>query len=406
MKPRVLFVNNVVYLPGEGGYKRTLYLFDMMRAAGYPVTLMTSNFNHYSKNVRDLERFRSEHPDVGDIRFLTVPPYKKNISLKRYYSEWVWKNKFKKWLTDNIDDYDVIYMNMPDYEQINSVKGLCHKRGKKIILDIRDLRPEAFHVMVKNDTLFKILFYWMRVAADKAYACADELVAVSKEYLDIALRVNKKSKHPTVVYIGSILDKFYDGIKKYSGSINKGQDEFWGIYAGTLGESYDLETVILASKLVKEKGLTNYRLKILGQGPSEEHLKNYAASIQADNVDFVGFVDYERMAAYLSKSDVTINAIKKNASQSIINKVADYFAAGKPMLNSCCCQEQLDMVTEYNVGYNYEPGNAENLADYIFEIAANPGKRETMGDNAKALATKLFDRRNSYKKIIELIESV
>ena len=170
-KRRVLFVNNVVYLPGEGGYKRTLYLFDMMRNMGYPVTLITSNFNHYKKQVRDLDKFKKEYPDCGDIRFIKVPPYTTNISLKRYYSEWVWTFKFKNWLKKHIDKYDVVYMNMPDYDQINAVKGICEKHGKKIILDVRDLRPEAFHVMIKNDRLFKIFFYWMRVSADRAYAC-------------------------------------------------------------------------------------------------------------------------------------------------------------------------------------------------------------------------------------------
>lgn len=405
-KRRVLFVNNVVYLPGEGGYKRTLYLFDMMRNMGYQTTLVTSNFNHYKKEVRDLDCFKKEHPDSGDIRFIKVPAYKTNISLKRYYSEWVWTFKFKKWLKEHIEDYDVIYMNMPDYDQINAVKGLCKKHGKKIILDVRDLRPEAFHVMIKNDTLFRILFYWMRVSADNAYKCADELVAVSEEYLHIAQRVNRKSKNPAVVYIGAILDKFYEGIQKYASDIDKHVDDIWVTYAGTLGESYDLDTVIAAAKKAKEKGLKDLKLKILGQGPSEEHLKKYASEICADNVDFVGFVDYEKMAAYLSKSDMTINAIKKQASQSIINKVADYFAAGIPMLNSCCCQEQLDMVDNYRVGINYEPGNVDELCDCIIKLAKDEELRTEMGKNARKLAEEKFDRRNSYKELINRIDTV
>ena len=405
-KRRVLFVNNVVYLPGEGGYKRTLYLFDMMRNMGYQTTLITSNFNHYKKEVRDLDKFKREHPDSGDIRFIKVPPYKTNISLKRYYSEWVWTFKFKKWLKEHIDEYDVIYMNMPDYDQINAVKGLCKKHGKKIILDVRDLRPEAFHVMIKNDTLFKILFYWMRVSADNAYKCADELVAVSEEYLKIAQRVNRKSKNPAVVYIGAIIDKFYEGIQKYADGIDKPKDEIWATYAGTLGESYDLNTVIDAAKIVADDGRYKLRLKIIGQGPSADSLKQYAEHHGVSNVDFIGFVDYEMMAAWLSKSDFTINAIKKKASQSIINKVADYFAAGIPMLNSCCCQEQLDMVDNFKVGVNYEPGDAQGLADIIIKLAGDEALRKEMGANARKLAESKFDRRNSYKELINRIDTV
>lgn len=124
------------------------------------------------------------------------------------------------------------------------------------------------------------------------------------------------------------------------------------------------------------------------------------------NVDFVGFVDYEMMAAYLSKSDMTINAIKRNASQSIINKVADYFAAGIPMLNSCCCQEQLDMVTEYNVGLNYEPENVQSMVDAINKLASDDNLRKEMGENARKLAVDKFDRSNSYKVLIDRIDNV
>ena len=38
-------------------------------------------------SVRDVEKFKSEYPDYSDIVFLHMPAYKKNISLKRYYSE-------------------------------------------------------------------------------------------------------------------------------------------------------------------------------------------------------------------------------------------------------------------------------------------------------------------------------
>ena len=112
------------------------------------------------------------------------------------------------------------------------------------------------------------------------------------------------------------------------------------------------------------------------------------------------------MAAYLSKTDITINNIKKNASQSIINKVSDYFASGKPMLNSCRNEEMQWLISNFKTGLNYE---AENVDDFIrkFEVLYNDKDlRIEMGRNARKLAEKKFDRKNSYKKIIEIIENV
>ena len=112
------------------------------------------------------------------------------------------------------------------------------------------------------------------------------------------------------------------------------------------------------------------------------------------------------MAALLSKSDITINAIKKTASQSIINKVADYFAAGIPMLNGCECKEQQEMVEKYNVGLNYESENPDSLASQIIVLINNENQRLTMGKNARQLALDKFDRRTSYLEILRRIDEI
>lgn len=403
-KRRVLLVNNVVYLPGEGGYKRTMFMYDMMKRLGYPVTLVTGDFNHYKKSVRDVEKFKKDYPDYSDIVFLHMPKYKKNISLKRYFSEKYWSSKFNKWFKINAKNFDVVFFSDIDYNL--PVDKICIKHGIKKIVDIRDLRPEAFKVVVKNDLLYRILFFPMKLKANKAYACADEFVSVSKEYLDRGLSANSKSQNPAVVYLGSTLERFFEGVEKYSGEISKPEGEFWVSYAGTLGESYDLFTLIEAAKKLESIYGSKIKVKILGQGPDEEKLKKYTKKIDAKNVEFIGFLPYEKMAAFLCASDVTVNAIKKNASQSIINKVADYFAAGIPMLNSCTCQEQRDMVDDYQVGINYEAEDAESLTETICKLVEDPILCKKYGENAKKLALEKFDRRTSYLEILKRIDEV
>jgi glycosyltransferase involved in cell wall biosynthesis len=111
------------------------------------------------------------------------------------------------------------------------------------------------------------------------------------------------------------------------------------------------------------------------------------------------------MAAYLSKTDITINNIKKNASQSIINKVSDYFASGKPMLNSCRNEEMQWLITHFNTGLNYEAENVDDFIDKFEILFADKGLRESMGANSRKLALQLFDRKTSYLKIIDVIEN-
>lgn len=403
---RILFYNSAVYLPGEGGYKRTMYLFDMMRGMGYDVTLVTSDFNHYAKKKRDVAKFRREYPDYSDVVILPAIPYTKNISIKRWISGKLFKKTFIKWFKKNYNDYDLVYTNMPGAGTNIAMSKICKKNNIKMIVDVRDLQPEVFRVLLKQEWLYKIVTFRMKLKADKAYNTADELLAVSNEYLQRGLSANSHCRNPKVVYIGAVLDKFYNGIEKYASGIHKPEGEMWATYAGTLGTTYDLYTLIDVAKSLQNKGLKNIRFKILGQGPEAEPLKLYAKNNKVENVDFIGFVDYEMMAAYLSKSDMTINSLKARASQSIINKVADYFAAGIPILNGSLCKEMQDLVDDYKAGLNFEPENVESLEKAILYIINNPEKSKEFGVNAKTLALEKFDRKTSYLAIIKTIEEV
>ena len=405
-KKRTLLINGAVYLPGEGGYKRTMYLFDMMRRMGYSVTLLTSDFNHYAKKVRDVKKFREDYPEYNDIEIVHMPSYSKNISLKRYYSEKVHANNIKKWCKQHISEYDVVMVSMPAIGTIKKIHPMCEKHGVKMLIDVRDLRPESFRVVVKNELLYKIMFWGMKRSADRAYSYADEMVAVSEEYLARGMSCNHKAKDPVAVYIGSALEKFDDGVRKYAKDIIKPENEIWVTYAGTLGASYDLLTLIKAAKVIQEDPNNQVRIKILGQGPDES---KYRQAVKAEGVrivEFLGFKPYEEMAAFLSKSDMTINSVKKNGSQSIINKVADYFAAGIPMINGCSCKEQQIMVDQYQVGLNYEPENVDSLVEVIRTLAADSKKRQVYGENARNLAMIKFDRKNSYLEIIKRIDNM
>ncbi|GAG71497.1 unnamed protein product, partial [marine sediment metagenome] len=96
----------------------------------------------------------------------------------------------------------------------------------------------------------------------------------------------------------------------------------------------------------------------------------------------------------------------KRSKGSITNKIGDYLAAGLPILNSSRNNEFMKIVVDYEVGFNYMPGNCEELEKYIKLLYNNQNKRIQFGKNARKLAEQYFNRRDSYKKIYELIEKI
>lgn len=401
---RVLFINGCVYLPGEHALKRTFYLFDMMLGNGYDVYFLTSDFNHYDKTKRNVNEFLLRYPQYKNhISFIAMAAYKRNISINRFASVWNFESCAIKWLKDHKDNYDMIYISLPTLHLAGSVRKFCEDNNIKIIIDVNDLWPEAFRIVFKNNILYRICTFPIKKLADKGYKSADCVIAVSDEYKNRALLYNQKAVTSKTVYLGAMIERFDSGVRRYAHQIEKPDNEFWIAYAGTIGASYDIKTIIDAAVYLYEHGYSQIRFKILGQGPDETYLRKYAKKVNASNVDFMGFLEYEKMAAYLFKSDLMVNCLKKRASQSVINKISDYFASGHPVINSCSSREMQDMIENNNVGLNYEAESVEEAVKVILQIYNNVHMAFEMGKRSRELALEKFDRRKTHLELQDML---
>jgi glycosyltransferase involved in cell wall biosynthesis len=206
--------------------------------------------------------------------------------------------------------------------------------------------------------------------------------------------------------VGNDLERFDAGAKENMERVGKLPEEFWVTYAGTIGTSYDIRTLLLAGEELANRGYSKIRIKILGGGPLKEELEALAAKRQIYNVEFVGYAPYERMAAYLTRSDVVVNSFVRKAPQSIVTKIGDYLASGKAMINTCMSPEFRKKVETDGFGINIEPENVEVLADAIVQLYEQEQLRLQMGENARKIAKEQFDRKIAYKQIVALVKEV
>ena len=232
------------------------------------------------------------------------------------------------------------------------------------------------------------------------------IIGTSDEYRDRPLKNQKLDVPRKTVYVGNEIAEFDRGVEKYGPEIQKPEGEFWVSYAGTIGTSYDIRTMVLAGKELLDRGMSQIKFKILGGGPLKDELENLAKEQGCVNVEFVGYAPYPKMAAYLAKSDILVNSFVKKAPQSIVTKIGDYLAAGKPMINTCMSPEFRQKVENDGFGINILPEDVKILADAIAELYEDRDGCRIMGEKARKIAEEQFDRPESYKKIIELIEEL
>lgn len=200
------------------------------------------------------------------------------------------------------------------------------------------------------------------------------------------------------------MDVFDDGVRKYRKEFEKPAGEFRVTYAGSIGKSYDVKTLVDAAKVIEKKSLSDIKFYILGTGPLKEELEQYAKEIKCDNVIFMGYVEYQKMAAFLSESDLLVNSYIKSAPQSIVTKIGDYLSAGKPIINTLSSPEFCKMVEEYDFGVNVEAEDAEKLVEAILKLHQNASLGEKFSFNARRCAEERFDRKVGYRRVVEMVE--
>ncbi len=395
----ILIIAHFTQIPGEYGNGRFNYIAEKIDKTDTYVELVTSSFSHRTK----MQRTIAKHQMIKDINYkltmLYEPGYKKNVSIKRFYSHYIIGKSLKHYLATRKKP-DVIYCAVPSLDAAKVATKYAKKNNIKLIIDVQDLWPEAFKMVFNIPLISNIILWPIKRKAEYIYRNADDIVAVSQTYIDRAIKVNKKCKKGHAVFLGTEL-LYFDNLAKENKSLNKVEGEIRIVYIGTLGHSYDLTNVIDALKLVKEQGFSNIKFIVIGDGPLNSKFQNYAKEKNVDVV-FCGRLDYGKVAGMLMSCDIAVNPIKKGSAGSIINKVGDYAAAGLPVLNTQESSEYRNLVNKYKIGLNCE-NDPNDLAEKLLVLYSSSELRKEMGYNNRRLADMKFDRKFTYSIIVELI---
>ena len=370
----------------------------MLCEKDYKVEIVTSSFAHMEKKQREFLK-----QNVADLEFeyttIYEPGYPKNVCVRRFYSHYIMGINLKKYLKKRKKP-DVIYCAIPSFDVASVAATYARKNKIRFIIDVQDLWPEAFEMVFNMPIISDIVFAPMKKKANIAYRQADEVIAVSDTYKNRALQVNKKCKIGHTIFLGTSLERFDRAASNKNKEYVK--KEIWLAYCGTLGHSYDIRCAIDAMAILKERGYSKICLVLMGDGPLRIAFEKYAIKRNV-NVKFLGLLDYEEMCSVLSMCDIAINPIVHGAAQSIINKHADYAAAGIPVISTQENEEYRKLVEQYNMGFNCENGNALKVAKKIELLIKNADLRHNMGSNARRCFTEKFDRMKTYQEIISLI---
>ncbi|WP_235976780.1 glycosyltransferase family 4 protein [Bradyrhizobium archetypum] len=141
--------------------------------------------------------------------------------------------------------------------------------------------------------------------------------------------------------------------------------------SGNLGFTHDPVIVFEAARLLRDNSDIHFLLS--GWGVGFDQLKALQAKAKLPNVTLVDRVEDEQLEAFLSAADAWIIPYRKNvAGVSVPSRFYNLLAIGRPViLVSEADAEAALTVTEHDVGWVVEPGNADELAKTVGRAAVS-----------------------------------
>lgn len=395
----IVIVANFTQVPGEMGNNRFAYLADLLKSQ-CKAELITSSFSHNLKKQRTA--VQNETGAGVKVTQIYEPGYSRNISLKRFYSHWVWGRNVRKYLK-NREKPDAVYCAIPSLTAPLAAARYCQRNHIRFIIDVQDLWPEAFKMVLRVPVVSDMIFAPFTWIANQIYKRADEIVAVSDAYVRRALSVNRKCWSGHAIYLGTKLKTFDEAAARVAPLYQKAEGEVLLGYCGSLSASYDITNLIYAVKKLTDKGIAGTKLVIMGDGGHRQLFEDTAWKTGID-VLFTGQLSYDQMCAQLKECDIVVNPIRRGSVASIINKHSDYAASGLPVVNSQDSPEYRELVETYQMGFNCRNEDVEDMADKLEQLILNEQLRREMGKNARRCAEERFDREFTYREILKILE--
>ena len=373
---------------------------------GFKVHLFISNFSHRTKEKdTNLDAIHVN----SNFTVVIVPTigYKHHISFNRIRYE----KTFAKNIAENkqkIPSPSFIIVKEPAVFMFSNLRPLIKASNAKVIIDIMDLWPELFElkIPIKLRWLGKIIFYPLYYKRRKIINYASAITAVAPDYLETGININ--STVPSkVIYWGcnvtnicNLMESNEDGFLSKLNLPSK-ENNIWGIYAGTLGESYDMMTLVEAAKVMRFEA-PNLKFLIAGAGPMAEKIETSA--VDSENIYYLGSLPTKQLYQLFKFCDFGFSTYSDASPVSMPIKCYDYFAAGLPLVNSL--KRNLGaLITERELGYQYDASDCNSLVSALKTLVSSPERLNSMKLKCKAISNE-FNDAEQYNKFVLLLKEL
>ncbi len=173
----------------------------------------------------------------------------------------------------------------------------------------------------------------------------------------------------------------------------------YAVFVGRFSQEKGLLTLLKAMEQ-----LPDLPLKILGDGPMMEELKEFARSRGLKRIEFPGFVDGPAKIETLSRARFLV--FPSECYESFGYSIIEAFACGTPAVAAAMGGSE-ELVTDGENGYLFEAGKVEQLREKMSRMAGlDSAALAQMKKNALGTAKATYTREAGYQSLMALLKKV
>jgi len=293
---------------------------------------------------------------------------------------------------------DVALISSPPLFSSFSSSIICWLRRIPYVIEVRDLWPDSLVQMdvLHNPLLIKLMYGMERFI----YNHAQGIIVLTKGIQNDLIKRGWNADKISFIHCGVDFDKLYPDPEA---GLELRRTHGWEskrvvMYFGALGEANNLDVILLAASLLKERD--DIAFALVGDGIRKNKLQETATELGLKNLHILPAVSKNLARSYLNAADicaVTLLDIPIFAG-AIPTKLIDYMSCGKPVLCGVL-GEAKQIVDKSECGYTFSPNDHENLASLIVKLADNEKECKSMGNKG-------YDHAKQYYSIETMLSRV
>jgi len=173
----------------------------------------------------------------------------------------------------------------------------------------------------------------------------------------------------------------------------------WAVFMGRLAPEKGVATALRAWKLLSPE----MELKIIGDGPALDDLRQIASQLEVRNVTFLGRLPRHEAFEYLARARFLL--FPSEWYESFPMTILEAYAHGVPVVASRL-GVMPEIVKEKHTGLLFEPRDPESLAGVVKTLWDDMGAIRQLGQNARREYVTRYTADENYRQLMAIYRGV